>query len=142
MFPRIYTKEEADKLLPELRRVLAQMREAKRGLEEVLKRLPGARGLERKALEEEARFLKASLEADLQYLGRLGVFLKDLERGLVDFPARLEGQVVFLCWQEGEAEVLYWHPLAEGFSGRRPLGETLLTPPPSETPLAARGPRG
>lgn len=142
MFPRIYTKEEADKLLPELRRVLAQMREAKGGLEEALKRLPEARGLERKALEEEARFLKASLEADLQYLNRLGVFLKDLERGLVDFPARLEGQVVFLCWQEGEPEVLYWHPLAEGFRARRPLGGTLLTPPPPETPLAVRGPRG
>ncbi|MER3451784.1 MAG: DUF2203 domain-containing protein [Thermus sp.] len=142
MFPRIYTKEEADQLLPELRRVLAQMREAKRGLEEALRRLPKARGLERKALEEEARFLKGSLEADLQYLSRLGVFLKDLEKGLVDFPARLEGQVVFLCWQEGEPEVLHWHPLAEGFRARRPLQEALLTPPPPETPLAARGPRG
>jgi hypothetical protein len=142
MFPRIYTKEEADKLLPELRRVLAQMREAKRGLEEALRRLPEARGLERKALEEEARFLKGSLEADLQYLGRLGVLLKDLERGILDFPARLQGQVVYLCWQEGEPEVLYWHPLAEGFAARRPLKEAPLAPPPSGTPLAARGPRG
>ncbi|MFD3004155.1 DUF2203 domain-containing protein [Thermus tengchongensis] len=123
MFARIFTKEEADALLPEIRRVLSQMRQARKELSEVQARLPEARGLERRALEEEARFLLGSLEADARYLASLGVFLKDLDRGLVDFPARVGGEVVFLCWQEGEPEVTHYHPLAGGFAERRPLKE-------------------
>ncbi|WP_243089981.1 DUF2203 domain-containing protein [Thermus neutrinimicus] len=121
MFARIFTKEEADALLPEIQRVLSQMRQARKELSQVQARLPEARGLERRALEEEARFLLGSLEADARYLASLGVFLKDLDRGLVDFPARVGGEVVFLCWQEGEPEVAHYHPLAGGFAERRPL---------------------
>ncbi|WP_234554620.1 DUF2203 domain-containing protein [Thermus caliditerrae] len=123
MFARIFTKEEADALLPELRRVLSQMRQARKELSEVQARLPEPRGLERRALEEEARFLLGSLEADARYLASLGVFLKDLDQGLVDFPARIGGEVVFLCWREGEPEVAHYHPLSGGFAQRRPLKE-------------------
>ncbi len=140
MFRRLFTKEEAETLLPELRRVLAQMRQAKRDLEGALARLPEARGLERRALEEEIRFLQGSLEMDARHLAALGVFLKDLDRGLVDFPARLGGEVVFLCWQEGEEEVGHYHPLNGGFADRRPLnpGPTL----PAARREAASGPPG
>ncbi|MBW6394513.1 DUF2203 domain-containing protein [Thermus sp. SYSU G05001] len=123
MFARIFTKEEADARLPEIQRVLSQMRQARKELSEVQARLPEVRGLERRALEEEARFLLGSLEADARYLASLGVFLKDLDRGLVDFPSRVGGEVVFLCWQEGEPEVAHYHPLAGGFAERRPLQE-------------------
>ena len=51
----------------------------------------------------------------------LGGLVKDLDAGLVDFPARREGVEVLLCWRLGEDEVGYWHGLEEGFSGRRPL---------------------
>ena len=47
--------------------------------------------------------------------------MKDLDAGLVDFPARREGVDVLLCWRLGEDEVGYWHGLEEGFSGRKPL---------------------
>ncbi len=130
MFTRIFTKEEADALLPELRRVLGEMRQARRELLEAQARLPEARGVERRALEEEIRFLLGTLEADARYLASLGVFLKDLDRGLVDFPARIGGEIVFLCWQEGEPEVAHYHPLSGGFRDRRPLAGT--TPPPPE----------
>ncbi len=136
MFRRIFTPEEANALLPEIRRVLAQMRQTKADLARVQARLPEARGLERRTLEEEARFLLGSLEADARYLTSLGVFLKDLERGVVDFPARLGGEVVFLCWQEGEPEVGHYHPLAAGFEARRPLkGAQAPNPPQGETGL-------
>lgn len=123
MFARIFTKEEADALLPEIRRILAQMRQNRQDLQVAQARLLEARGLERRALEEEVRFLLGALEADARYLASLGVFLKDLERGLVDFPSRVNGEVVFLCWQEGEPEVAHYHPLAGGFAERRPLRE-------------------
>ena len=50
-----------------------------------------------------------------------GVVLRDLDRGLVDFPAVLEGREVYLCWELGEDEVGYWHDLDSGFGGRQPL---------------------
>lgn len=134
MFARIFTKEEADALLPELRRVLREMRQAREELKALQARLPEARGLERRALEEEARFLLGSLEADARYLASLGVFLKDLDRGLVDFPGRVGGQVVFLCWQEGEPEVAHYHPLSGGFAERRPLAEEAPTLPQEARP--------
>jgi hypothetical protein len=127
MFARIFTKEEADALLPELRRVLGEMRQARRELLEAQARLPEARGVERRALEEEVRFLLGTLEADARYLASLGVFLKDLDQGLIDFPARIGGEIVFLCWREGEPEVAHYHPLSGGFKDRRPLAGT--TPP-------------
>jgi hypothetical protein len=54
-------------------------------------------------------------------LQRLGVLVKDLDRGLVDFPALRDGEEVLLCWQVGEDEVAHWHGLEEGFAGRKPL---------------------
>ena len=51
----------------------------------------------------------------------LGAVVKDPDSGLVDFPARIEGEEAFLCWQLGEDEIAYWHGLDEGFAGRKPL---------------------
>ena len=54
-------------------------------------------------------------------LQAMEVVLRDLERGLVDFPAVREGEEIYLCWEEGEPEVGYWHGPESGFDGRRPL---------------------
>jgi len=54
-------------------------------------------------------------------LGGLGVQVKDLDEGLVDFPALRRGETVLLCWKLGEDEIGYWHTLEAGFAGRRPL---------------------
>ncbi len=51
----------------------------------------------------------------------LGAQVKDLDSGLVDFPARCSGETVLLCWQLGEDEIAWWHTVADGFAGRRPL---------------------
>jgi hypothetical protein len=51
----------------------------------------------------------------------LGVEVKDLDEGLVDFPALRRGETVLLCWRLGEDEIRYWHTVQEGFAGRRPL---------------------
>jgi hypothetical protein len=50
-----------------------------------------------------------------------GIVLRDLDRGLVDFPALLDDREVYLCWEEGEDEVTHWHDLESGFGGRQPL---------------------
>jgi hypothetical protein len=51
----------------------------------------------------------------------LGAVVKDPDAGLVDFPARVQGEEAFLCWRLGEDEIAYWHGLEEGFAGRKPL---------------------
>ena len=51
------------------------------------------------------------------------VVLRDLDRGLVDFPAMRDGQEIYLCWEEGEDEIAFWHDLETGFAGRQPLDD-------------------
>jgi hypothetical protein len=77
---------------------------------------------------QEPSELEEQLEREAQAVARavdelqeLGVLVKDLDRGLVDFPALRDGEEVLLCWQVGEDEVAYWHGLEEGFAGRKPL---------------------
>jgi hypothetical protein len=61
------------------------------------------------------------LMAAVDELQGLGVLVKDLDSGLVDFPCLHRGRELLLCWQLGEDEVAYWHGLEDGFAGRRPL---------------------
>jgi hypothetical protein len=56
--------------------------------------------------------------ADLQ---EMEIVLRDLERGLVDFPALRDGREIYLCWEEGEQEVAFWHDPESGYGGREPL---------------------
>lgn len=77
---------------------------------------------------QEPRELEAQMEREaaevaqaVEELQALGVVVKDLDRGLVDFPALRGGEEVLLCWQVGEDEVAFWHGLEEGFAGRKPL---------------------
>ena len=51
------------------------------------------------------------------------IVLRDLDRGLVDFPALLDGREIYLCWEEGEDEIGFWHEPDSGFAGRRPLAD-------------------
>jgi len=59
----------------------------------------------------------------LQRVRELGVILKDVDRGLCDFPYMKDGRVVYLCWQLGEETIGYWHDIESGFAGREPLDE-------------------
>jgi hypothetical protein len=70
---------------------------------------------------EDFSALATELETTLERLLELGVHVKDLDSGLVDFPALRHGQEVLLCWQVGEESVDYWHDHEEGFAGRKPI---------------------
>jgi hypothetical protein len=65
--------------------------------------------------------LRGELEQCVTELGDLGVQIKDVESGLLDFPALREGADVLLCWRVGEDAVEWWHGLEDGFAGRRPV---------------------
>ena len=57
----------------------------------------------------------------LAEIDSIGVQVKDLDKGLLDFPCLLDGQTVLLCWKLGEKEIGYWHSIEDGFAGRKPL---------------------
>jgi hypothetical protein len=63
------------------------------------------------------------MAAGVARIDAMGLTLRDIEHGLVDFPALVSGRQVWLCWQRGEAVIDWWHGLDTGFSGRRPLAE-------------------
>lgn len=63
------------------------------------------------------------MAAGVARIDELGITLRDIEHGLVDFPALVSGRQVWLCWQRGETAIGWWHGLDTGFSGRRPLAE-------------------
>jgi hypothetical protein len=71
--------------------------------------------------QTELHSLADAVGACLQRLEELGVIVKDLDRGLLDFPALRDGEQVELCWQVGELRVEYWHRIGEGFAGRKPV---------------------
>jgi hypothetical protein len=72
-------------------------------------------------LDEQFQRESQAVTQAAERLERLGVLVKDLDTGLVDFPALHEGEEVLLCWQLGEDEVAHWHGVDEGFAGRKPL---------------------
>ncbi len=65
------------------------------------------------------------MSAAVARIDALGITLRDIERGLIDFPALASGRQVWLCWQLGENDVAHWHELETGFGSRRPLIELL-----------------
>ena len=63
------------------------------------------------------------MAADVARIDELGLTLRDIERGLVDFPALVSGRQIWLCWQRGDRAIGWWHSLDTGFAGRLPLSE-------------------
>ena len=73
------------------------------------------------AAQAELELLDEEAAATVNELEELGVVVKDLDLGLLDFPALREGEEVELCWRVGEDSVEYWHRIGEGYAGRKPI---------------------
>ena len=121
---RHYSLAEANALLPKLEALLAELRDARERLtdaelHEALGEAAPSNGGGRPGRAVGQAFLQ--VRGMLAALERLSLVIRDLDRGLVDFPAILDGQEAYLCWQLGEQEVGFWHGLEEGFAGRRPI---------------------
>ena len=132
MAERHFTPEEANELLAEVRPVAEALVEHRRALTaaaarraRLTARISGNGGdfdpQEPSELEARLDREAEAVARAVEQLERLGVQVKDLDRGLVDFPALHEGEEVLLCWQVGEDEIAYWHGVEEGFAGRKPL---------------------
>jgi hypothetical protein len=130
--PRYFTAEEANEALEEVRPLTEELVEHRQELVELQERQVSLTGriagnggnVEPQELQELQERLDEEVAGIARCVARihdLGALVKDLDQGLVDFPARRGGEDVFLCWRVGEEEIGFWHGLEEGFSGRRPL---------------------
>jgi hypothetical protein len=122
--PRHYTREEANAALATLRPLLQRLRDARDLLtdaeahEALSDAAPGNGGGEAGTQVGES-FLE--VRRILATLGEAGIVLRDIDRGLIDFPSIVDGREAYLCWELGEDSVDYWHFPEAGFGGREPL---------------------
>jgi hypothetical protein len=129
---RYFTPNEANETLETVRPLVEEMVAHRRALNEAatrrteLTRLVAGNGGgvdpgDFATLDQEATQEAAEIARLVSRIQGLGVLVKDLDRGLVDFPALRGDEEVLLCWELGEDEVGFWHGLEEGFAGRKPL---------------------
>jgi len=125
MFSKHFTIREANQLIPLL---AGQLKEIRQRQNEFLIHYPQLRDIKERRLTDAGfpnspEYLQRSafLSEILAKISSTGVVLKDISRGLVDFPHLSEGKEILLCWELGEEEVLYWHDIYSGYDGRQNL---------------------
>jgi len=137
MSDRTFTLAEAQTLLPVLESLLRAAISGKKVMEEVEAEmqslnhrifLNGGTHVDVVAVaRRKAERVKAEQRAKdaLAEIDSIGVQVKDLDIGLLDFPCEVEGSVVLLCWRMGEQSITHWHSTEEGFAGRKPIDERI-----------------
>ncbi len=130
MAPRLFTLDEAIVLLPTVRQLMTEIQAAKAemdGLTTELERLMGLTGgnghlaADIASSREEVQKAAMKLQKVIEELDGIGVELKGIDEGLVDFPSERDGRVINLCWRLGEETIAWWHELDTGFASRQPL---------------------
>jgi hypothetical protein len=130
---RLFTLTEAERTLREIEPLLIEAVDARRKLAEVEEQVGRITSrilvmggilvdtVLTSRLRSEREKLAGSIRTALEGIQATGCIVKDLDTGLLDFPARIDGQEAYLCWRLGEDRIRFWHRQDEGFAGRRPL---------------------
>lgn len=132
---KLFTLQQAEELIPSLREWLPEAIDAKKQaveadgeLRKIVARIQVMGGMELnparvnrfKHTKEEA---VKKLQDAMEQIEESGCVVKDLDIGLIDFPAMLGEQQVYLCWKLGEPRIEFWHGIHEGFAGRKPIDD-------------------
>jgi hypothetical protein len=140
---RFFDLDDANAALPELRTILTTLRDERTQLialrDEFARQTtperrgsapseagagdPGAGPEERRRLRLRMQGVIDQMQAGVARIDELGVTLREIETGLIDFPALVSGRQVWLCWRLGEGDIAWWHELSDGVAGRKPLAE-------------------
>jgi hypothetical protein len=130
---KTFTLDEAQSLLPVLEALLRRAQEQGRicaeievELDQLRQQIALAGGMHvdvataarRRAERDKA--LRETKDA-LAEIDAIGVQVKDLDKGLLDFPSLVDGKTVLLCWKQGEEKIAFWHSVEDGFAGRKPI---------------------
>jgi hypothetical protein len=136
--PRLFTLQQAERLLPEVERAIreairlqAEYQEAEEEWRKITHHITLQGGVvvdhyhlieQKNRRESRAQAFKNSIEEIHDY----GCLIKDLDIGLIDFPTLFRGTEVYLCWKLGETGIHFWHGVDEGFRGRKPIDQDFL----------------
>jgi len=123
-FKQHFTRDQARALLPQIRQWLKQLSALRQKLSDGDQRLArlmaGGNDVGGETVNRWVR-VAADVKATLAEFQRREIQIKDLDRGLLDFPAILDGKEVFLCWEQDDEDVEFWHDLSSGYAGRERL---------------------
>jgi len=123
-FKQHYTRDQARALLPQIRQWLEQLCALRQKLSDcdqrVSRLIAGGNDVGGETVNRWVR-VAADVKATLAEFQRREIQIKDLDRGLIDFPALLDGKEVFLCWEQDEQDIEFWHDLHSGYAGRERL---------------------
>jgi hypothetical protein len=115
---KYFTPAEARRTLPLVKKIVKDILDTSREMRLIAEELDGE-------VEKDSRIVKMSSEIDgfMSELEEIGCYFKDwnFTIGLVDFPAVIDGKEVLLCWKSDEDDIVFYHGIEEGFSGRRPI---------------------
>ena len=132
MCEHYFTLEEAQELIPWVHQKFEAIREASAKalgahtkLEALVERMQSNGGSEHDQELETLRSIlqktASEVQRQIEAITQLGLIVRDVQRGLIDFPSLREGREVYLCWVYGESTIEYWHEVDTGFVGRQPL---------------------
>ena len=123
--PRYFTLQEANEILDHIRPLLDEVQQIRL---KILEKQPEAWPALEKSVGNGGNRALSDMVQDFEKLDALihgiletGVLIKDINLGLLDFPALRGGREVYLCWQYGEGEIAFWHEIEAGFAGRQPI---------------------
>lgn len=132
---KTFTLDEAQSLIPVLESLLKRAMEGKRAAQEVETRiaelsrriyLSGGMRVDVAAVAKDRAEMEGHLQRvreSVSEIDSIGVQVKDMDTGLLDFPCKVDDQIVLLCWRMGESAIEHWHSMEDGFKGRKPLDE-------------------
>lgn len=131
---KVFTVEQANKMLPLVRRIVEDaVRDYIRWQDRVREfELASVRSTVEhpdpiaEELEKDVQRLAESIDSYVHEVTQLGVHMKSIDSGIVDFPAELDGRPILLCWQLGEDSIEFWHEASGGFAGRQPLTRQMI----------------
>lgn len=132
--PKYFTRDEAEALLPRVESLLGEIQTLRKQLVELEERLADhraklmgnghQRGDEMQRMQADVMSTNAEITRRVRNITALGVLVKDLDMGLIDFPTLRDEREVYLCWRLGEGNrIAWWHEINTGFAGRQPLQE-------------------
>lgn len=129
MTMRYFTLEEAENLLPQIKSIVSSIVIAKRRADKKVRdwraKAASLSVAEKAMIKSQIEFLAKGINDSVDAIHKMGCLVKDLDIGLVDFPARIEGREGHLCWKLRETKIRYWHHLDEGYSGRKLVRRTV-----------------
>jgi hypothetical protein len=143
---KTFTLDEAHSLLPVLSSLLKRSMDGKGVIEDVEKELQDLKhrillsggllvdvpAVARRRAERDKAF--QNIKDTLAEIDAIGVQVKDLDIGLLDFPCVMGDEIILLCWKYGEEKIEFWHGMEEGFQGRKPIDERILRGKKREKP--------